>query len=100
MLSYMPERYRLSAEFIEVLKKFWTEDWFDYTGRYFTIHQEGCESKPVQRPHPPLYNAAWRPFLRQYHFSLLTTLSNGSFLAKRRQFSSRISSHFWRYGAP
>src|SRR5947209_7552351 len=38
--------------------------------------------------------------LRQYHFSLSTTLSSGSLLAKRRQFSSRISSHFWRYGAP
>src|SRR2546422_8270057 len=40
-------------------------------------------------------SSVWRPFLRQYHFSLSTTLSRGSFLAKRRQFSSRISSHFW-----
>src|SRR5713101_3505122 len=39
-------------------------------------------------------------FSVQYHFSLSTTLSSGSLLAKRRQFSSRISSHFWRYGAP
>jgi FMNH2-dependent dimethyl sulfone monooxygenase len=55
------ERYRLSAEFIEVLKKFWTEDWFDYTGRYFTIRQGVCEPKPVQRPYPPLYNAGSSP---------------------------------------
>lgn len=55
------ERYRLSAEFIEVLKKFWTEDWFDYIGRYFTIHQGVCEPKPVQCPHPPLYNAGSSP---------------------------------------
>jgi alkanesulfonate monooxygenase SsuD/methylene tetrahydromethanopterin reductase-like flavin-dependent oxidoreductase (luciferase family) len=55
------ERYRLSAEFIEILKKFWTEDWFDYSGRYFTIHQGVCEPKPVQRPHPLLYNAGSSP---------------------------------------
>jgi len=55
------ERYRLSAEFIEVLKKFWTEDWFDYTGRYFTIRQGVCEPKPIQRPYPPLYNAGSSP---------------------------------------
>jgi FMNH2-dependent dimethyl sulfone monooxygenase len=55
------ERYRLSAEFIEVLKKFWTTDWFDYTGQYFTIHQGTCEPKPVQYPHPPLYNAGSSP---------------------------------------
>jgi FMNH2-dependent dimethyl sulfone monooxygenase len=55
------ERYRLSAEFIEVLKKFWTEDWFDYIGRYFTIRQGVCEPKPIRRPHPPLYNAGSSP---------------------------------------
>lgn len=55
------ERYRLSAEFIEVLTKFWTEDWFDYTGRYFTIRQGVCEPKPIRRPHPPLYNAGSSP---------------------------------------
>jgi len=55
------ERYRLSAEFIEVLKKFWTEDWFDYRGHHFAIHRGVCEPKPVQRPHPPLYNAGSSP---------------------------------------
>jgi FMNH2-dependent dimethyl sulfone monooxygenase len=55
------ERYQLSAEFIEVLKKFWTEDWFDYNGHHFTIQQGVCEPKPVQRPHPPLYNAGSSP---------------------------------------
>src|SRR5262249_42757981 len=45
-------------------------------------------------------SSVWRLFLRQYHCFLSTALSSGSFLAKRRQFSSSISSHFWRYGAP
>ena len=55
------ERYRLSAEFIEVLEKFWTTDWFDYRGQYFTIHQGTCEPKPMQRPRPPFYNAGSSP---------------------------------------
>ena len=49
------ERYRKSAEFVEVLEKFWTTDWFDYSGQHFTIRQGTCSPKPTKRP--PLYNA-------------------------------------------
>src|SRR5438876_9447414 len=45
-------------------------------------------------------SSVWRLLLGQYQIFLSTTLSSGSSLAKRRQFSSSISSHFWRYGAP
>ena len=55
------ERYRMSAEFIEVLKKFWTEDWFDYEGTHFSIHRGVCEPKPAHLPYPPLYNAGSSP---------------------------------------
>ena len=55
------ERYRMSAEFIEVLKKFWTEERFDYEGQHFTIRHGVCEPKPLTRPHPPLYNAGSSP---------------------------------------
>ena len=34
------KRYAQSTEFVEVLKKFWTEDWFDYAGEFF-LHQPG-----------------------------------------------------------
>jgi len=60
------ERYRLSTEFVEVLRKFWTEDWFDYTGRYFKIHRGACEPKPLARPGPPLYNAGSSPAGRDF----------------------------------
>ena len=55
------ERYRVSAEFIEVLKKFWTEERFDYAGQHFTIRHGVCEPKPLTHPHPPLYNAGSSP---------------------------------------
>lgn len=51
------ERYKQSAEFVEILEKFWTTDGFDYNGKYFTIHQGTCNPKPVQRSRPPFYNA-------------------------------------------
>lgn len=51
------ERYQQSAEFVEILEKFWTTDGFDYNGKYFTIHGGTCNPKPVQHPHPPFYNA-------------------------------------------
>ena len=61
-------RYRRSAEFVEVLNKFWTEDWFDYTGEYYTITQGTCAPKPVSPP--LLYNAgsstAGREFAARY----------------------------------
>jgi dimethylsulfone monooxygenase len=60
------QRYRLSTEFVEILKKFWTEDWFDYTGHYFNIRQGTCEPKPLQRPGPPLYNAGSSPAGRDF----------------------------------
>jgi FMNH2-dependent dimethyl sulfone monooxygenase len=58
------ERYRQSAEFVEVLDKFWTADWFDYAGQYFTIQQGTCNPKPVRRP--PLYNAGSSPSGKEF----------------------------------
>src|SRR5581483_657280 len=53
------ERYRQTAEFVEVLKNFWTTDWFDYHGSYFAIQQGSCNPKPARLP--PLYNAGSSP---------------------------------------
>lgn len=53
------ERYQQTAEFVEVLQKFWTMDWFDYHGKYFTIQQGICNPKPTRLP--PLYNAGSSP---------------------------------------
>ncbi len=53
------DRYQQTAEFVEVLKKFWTTDWFDYHGKYFTIQQGICNPKPTHLP--ALYNAGSSP---------------------------------------
>lgn len=58
------KRYAQSTEFVEVLKKFWTEDWFDYAGEFFSINQGTCYPKPA-RP-PLLYNAGSSPVGRDF----------------------------------
>ena len=58
------KRYAQSTEFVEILQKFWTEDWFDYTGEYFCINQGTCHPKPAQPP--PLYNAGSSPVGRNF----------------------------------
>ncbi len=58
------KRYVQSTEFVEVLQKFWTEDWFDYSGEYFCITQGTCHPKPAQPP--LLYNAGSSPVGRSF----------------------------------
>jgi len=48
-------------EFIHVLKAIWTTDPVEFKGRYFQIPKSIIQPKPVQKPHPPLYLAAYAP---------------------------------------
>lgn len=48
-------------EFIQVLKTIWTTDPVEFQGRYFQIPRSIIQPKPVQKPHPPLYLAAYTP---------------------------------------
>ncbi|WP_096389255.1 dimethylsulfone monooxygenase SfnG [Halopenitus persicus] len=56
------ERYARSEEFIEVLKRLWTEEYATYDGRFYTIGKdingfEGApmQPKPVQEPYPQVF---------------------------------------------
>jgi len=42
-------------EIVEVMRRAWTEERFSYRGRFFTFDDVRVIPKPVQRPHPPLY---------------------------------------------
>lgn len=46
------ERYAVSAEWIDAIRRMWTEDQFDFNGRFFNIPGAHSEPKPVQRPGP------------------------------------------------
>lgn len=46
------ERYAVSAEWIEVIRRLWTEDSFDYEGRFYSVPGAHSEPRPVQKPGP------------------------------------------------
>lgn len=46
-------------EAIQVLKKLWTEDEVSYSGDFFSYNRLRLNSKPLQKPHPPLWIAAF-----------------------------------------
>jgi len=48
-------------EFLAVLKTIWTEDPVEFHGKYFTVPRSIIGAKPVQKPHPPIYLAAYAP---------------------------------------
>lgn len=43
------------AEYIEILKKMFTEDSPVYSGKFYSIKNAICEPKPLQKPHPPIW---------------------------------------------
>jgi len=42
-------------EAVEIILRAWTEERFSYEGRFFRVPEARVIPKPVQRPHPPLY---------------------------------------------
>jgi alkanesulfonate monooxygenase SsuD/methylene tetrahydromethanopterin reductase-like flavin-dependent oxidoreductase (luciferase family) len=46
-------------ETIEILRGMWSEEVFDYAGRYYSLEANRNEPKPVQRPGPPLLIGGW-----------------------------------------
>jgi FMNH2-dependent dimethyl sulfone monooxygenase len=55
------ERYGRTREFIDVLKGLWTEETFNYQGKYYNIKNAKLSPKPVQRPNPILYAGGESP---------------------------------------
>ncbi|MFV3413622.1 dimethylsulfone monooxygenase SfnG [Pseudomonas sp. NY15436] len=49
------ERYRRSEEFIRALKGIWTQDNFTFTGDFYRFHDYNLKPKPIQRPHPEIF---------------------------------------------
>ncbi|OLL27537.1 dimethyl sulfone monooxygenase SfnG [Burkholderia sp. SRS-W-2-2016] len=49
------ERYRRSRELIEALKGIWTQDNFTYRGDFYRFNNYTLSPKPVQKPHPEIF---------------------------------------------
>ena len=55
------ERGKRADEAIQALKKIWTTDPVEFQGKYYRIPKSVIGPKPVQKPHPPIYMAAFTP---------------------------------------
>jgi alkanesulfonate monooxygenase SsuD/methylene tetrahydromethanopterin reductase-like flavin-dependent oxidoreductase (luciferase family) len=52
------QRYALAAEWLQIIKRLWTEDEpFDFEGSYYKVEGAVCRPHPLQRPHPVIMNA-------------------------------------------
>ncbi|MBI1894244.1 MAG: LLM class F420-dependent oxidoreductase [Candidatus Rokubacteria bacterium] len=67
------ERGRRADEFIKVLKAIWTTDPVEFHGTYYHVPRSVIGLKPVQKPHPPIYLAAYAPAA----LKRAATLANG-----------------------
>ena len=66
-----PLRKKVSRfqEVVEVLKEFWTKDKIDYHGKFFDFNFESTKdrpfTRPVQKPHPPIWINGWGPRMKR-----------------------------------
>lgn len=57
----MSDRAPRADEFLELVKKAWTEDVVEFHGDFFQVPPSYIGLKPAQKPHPPIYLAAFAP---------------------------------------
>lgn len=48
-------------EFVQVLKRIWTDDVVEFKGKYYSIPASKIGPKPIQKPHPPVYLGGFSP---------------------------------------
>ncbi|MBA3913048.1 MAG: LLM class F420-dependent oxidoreductase, partial [Acidobacteriales bacterium] len=62
----MKVRGARADEFLQVMKTIWTQDPAEHHGTFFSLPKSYIGPKPMQKPHPPLYLAAYtQPAMRR-----------------------------------
>jgi len=57
----MKTRGKQADEFLQVLKAIWTTNPAEFDGDFYRLPKSWIDPKPVQKPHPPIYFAAYAP---------------------------------------
>jgi probable F420-dependent oxidoreductase len=57
----MNDRGRRAEEALRLIQAIWTENPVEFQGRYFRLPKSYLDLKPVQKPRPPIYMAAYTP---------------------------------------
>jgi alkanesulfonate monooxygenase SsuD/methylene tetrahydromethanopterin reductase-like flavin-dependent oxidoreductase (luciferase family) len=78
-------RYDYASEWVEIVLKLWTEQWFDHKGEFLTINQGFADPKPYQKPRPVLISAGSSPKGREFaakycdiNFSVVENMDKGT----------------------
>jgi len=61
----MKQRGAVADEFLQVLKAVWTQNPVEFRGKFYQLPNSYIDLKPVQKPHPPIYLAAFAPVALQ-----------------------------------
>ena len=57
----MKQRGATADEFLQVLKAIWTQNPVEFQGKFYKLPKSYIDLKPVQKPHPKIYLAAFAP---------------------------------------
>ena len=57
----MKQRGPMADEFLQLLKAIWTQNPVEFHGKFYRLPKSYIDLKPVQKPHPPIYLAAFAP---------------------------------------
>jgi probable F420-dependent oxidoreductase len=57
----MKHRGAMADEFLQVLKAIWTQNPVEFQGKFYKVPRSYIDLKPVRKPHPPIYLAAFAP---------------------------------------
>jgi probable F420-dependent oxidoreductase len=57
----MKKRGAMADEFLQVLKAVWTQNPVEFNGQFYKLPLSYIDLKPAQKPHPPIYLAAFAP---------------------------------------
>lgn len=57
----MRERGRRAEEALQIIEAIWRDNPVEFEGRYFRVPKSFFDLKPVQKPRPPIYMAAYTP---------------------------------------
>jgi len=62
-VSGVPYKYRgeRANEFLQVLKRIWTDEVVEFKGQFYSIPSSKIGPKPVQKPHPPILLGGFSP---------------------------------------
>jgi probable F420-dependent oxidoreductase len=72
-VSGVPYKHRgeRANEFLQVLKRIWTDEVVEFKGQFYSIPASKIGPKPVQKPHPPILLGGFSPntFLRIVNYA-------------------------------